>query len=212
MSIHHLNLALGIEGLRPTEKFILVLLANYADEKGSCYPSYTHIAEKIGLKTPKMVQKAIKKFSDLGLLVIEHRTLENGGYTSNRYHLKLEGVAEYPRVIIDPGQGKQTTSNTKDETKENLERRFNLFWSMYPRKVGKKDARTMFKRVNKKESEKLMYGLKRFIEENKNTEKRYIPHPSTWINQERWNDYFETDELGKVKGVTRENNLNNLAG
>lgn len=211
MSISHLNLALKVEGLRPTEKFILVILANYSCEKGTCYPSHSHVADMVGLRTPKMVQKAIKKFSELGLLTIEHRKLENGGYTSNLYHLNLDGVAEYPRVQVESREVSQSTDNTKDKTKENLESRFNLFWTMYPRKVGKKDARTMFKRVSEKENEKLMYGLHRFIEENEQTEKRYIPHPSTWINQERWNDYFETDEEGKVL-VVKENNLNNLAG
>ena len=43
MSIELLNKALKLEGLTPTKKLVLVILANYADEKGSCYPSYQHI-------------------------------------------------------------------------------------------------------------------------------------------------------------------------
>ena len=77
MSIECLNQALKITGLTPTKKFILVLLANYADEKGTCYPSYKLIAKSIGLKTHKGVQKTIKEFEQLGYLKIEHRFLEN---------------------------------------------------------------------------------------------------------------------------------------
>ena len=70
MSIECLNQALKIKGLTPTKKFILVLLANYSDERGSCYPSYRHIADTIGLKDTKGVQKAIKEFEELGLSLI----------------------------------------------------------------------------------------------------------------------------------------------
>ena len=45
MSIEFLNHALRVEGLPPTKKLILVILGNYADENGSCYPSYKHIAK-----------------------------------------------------------------------------------------------------------------------------------------------------------------------
>ena len=89
MSIECLNKALKVNGLSPTKKLILVILGNYADEKGTCYPSYKHIAKLIGLNTTKTIQNAIKEFEQLGYLRIEHRKLDNGGHTSNRYHLTL---------------------------------------------------------------------------------------------------------------------------
>ena len=90
MSIECLNKALKIDGLTPTKKLVLVILANYADEKGTCYPSYKHIARVIGLETTRTIQNAIKEFEEMGLLRIERRKLDNGGYTSNRYHLTLK--------------------------------------------------------------------------------------------------------------------------
>jgi len=36
MSIECLNLALKTNGLTPTKKLVVVILANYADEKGTC--------------------------------------------------------------------------------------------------------------------------------------------------------------------------------
>jgi pyocin large subunit-like protein len=99
MSIEHLNLALKVTGITPTKKFILVILANYCDENGSCYPSHRHIANKIGLKDTKGVQKTIKEFQQLGYLTVEKRWKESKTEnkkepTSNRYHLTLEGVSE----------------------------------------------------------------------------------------------------------------------
>ena len=90
MSVEALTAALKIQGLKPTEKLILVILANYADENGSCYPSHQHLADIVGLKDQKGVQKIIKQFKERGLLTIEPRYNEKtGGQTSNRYHLKL---------------------------------------------------------------------------------------------------------------------------
>ena len=212
MSIEHLNKALKVEGLKPTEKFILVILANYCDEKGSCYPSYGHIADKIGLQTTKSVKLAIKKFEKLGLLEIEHRKLENGGNTSNRYHLSLGGVTQDHRVIIEPSLRSQETTNTKDNTKEIYIKEFQTFWKVYPRKVGKKGAYKSFRKFDEKHYQKILYGAQRFAEQNLSTEEKYIPHATTWLNQERWMDYFETDESGWITGIKKQSKINNLAG
>ena len=112
MSIEYLNHALKVEGLTPTKKFILVVLANYADERGSCYPSYKHLAKIVGLKSFKGVQKAIKEFEELGLLRIEHRKLNNGGNTSNRYYLSIGGVASDHGSMKEVKDGSPETTNT----------------------------------------------------------------------------------------------------
>ena len=211
MSIEHLNKALNVNGLKPTEKFILVILANYADEKGSCYPSYNHIAEKIGLKTSKGVQKAIKKFETLGLLSIEHRYLTNGGNTSNRYHLHIGGGLKQPRVLNQPNLGSQETINTKTNTKNIYSESFQIFWKIYPRKINKKNAAKVFNKYDEKHYKKIIYGAEQFALQSKNTEEKYIPHASSWLNGERWLDYFETDETGWIIGI-KESKINNLAG
>ena len=45
MSIDYVNKVKKLKGLKPTEKYILHIMADYADEKGSCYPSHSHLAE-----------------------------------------------------------------------------------------------------------------------------------------------------------------------
>lgn len=209
MSIECLNQALKIKGLTPTKKLILVLLANYSDEKGTCYPSYKHIADIIGLKTVKGIQKAIKEFEELGLLRVEHRILENGSYTSNKYHLTLGRVLKEPSTEKDTTLGSPVTLNTKDNTKtnnidDNDIETFNTFWNLYPRRVNKHQAKKCFFKLNSKDYEKVIYATKVFSQEQSNTEERFIPHASTWLNQKRYEDYVDK----KIKNKT----LNNLAG
>ena len=69
MSIELLNKALKVQNLSPTKKLILLILANYADENGSCYPSHQHLANLCGLQTTKSIKSAIKEFESLGFLV-----------------------------------------------------------------------------------------------------------------------------------------------
>ncbi len=208
MSIECLNQALKINGLSPTKKLVLVILANYADEKGTCYPSYKHLARMIGLETTRTIQNAIKEFEDMGLLQIEHRKLDNGGYTSNRYHLSLNVTPSVsdnttPKVVDDTSLVSPTTTNTKDNTKEYI-LEFELFWKHYPRKVGKHQASVCFSKYDEKHYSKIIYATKVFAQENLLTEEKFIPHASTFLNQQRYLDFLDKPIKNK--------NLNNLAG
>lgn len=82
-----------------------------------------------------------------------------------------------------------------------LEKRFEEFWSLYPRKVGKLKAFQSFKRINpnKELFENMMTALRENIESNaqwKRDNGQYIPHPTTWLNQGRWFDEIATDAPG----------------
>jgi len=208
MSIEYLNHALKTDGLTPTKKLILVILGNYADEKGTCYPSYGHIAKIIGLKDTKGIQKTIKEFEQLGYLRIEHRKTINGGYTSNRYHMQIGMGVQTPMGVDTPRVGVSEPSNTKDKTKtitnNNDDDEFTKFWKEYPRKIGKFQAKKSFIKFDKQEYKKIIYATKVFAKENEATEEKFIPHPTTWLNQHRYLDYLNKP----IKDKT----LNNLAG
>lgn len=67
---------------------------------------------------------------------------------------------------------------------------FDRFWTAYPRKVGKPKARSAFKAAMKKcDLRDMGEGLRRWVEYwVERDEPQFIPHPTTWLNQERWND------------------------
>jgi len=85
----------------------------------------------------------------------------------------------------------------KDNNIDNL---FNNFYNKYPNKKSKTKALISFKKALKKVSfEKLMDGLENYLKEIeiKKTEKQYIKHPATWLNQECWLDEYENKESNK---------------
>ena len=194
MSVEALTAALKIQGLKPTEKLILVILANYADENGSCYPSHQHLADIVGLKDHKGVQKIIKQFKERGLLTIEPRYNASGGQTSNRYHLKLN---QAPHRLSPPPPAVVTTTNTKEDTKDNLyTAEFLTFWSHYPRRVNKHEAAKAFRSIckSKKMFDCIISAAIRYKDQCKvsGTEQQFIPHATTWLRGRRFEEVEES--------------------
>lgn len=69
---------------------------------------------------------------------------------------------------------------------------FDRFWSLYPRKVGKGQARTAWGTAIRRKAtpEDILSGLRRANQRwaDDGTDGQFIPHPATWLNGERWAD------------------------
>ena len=89
MSIRIMNLAWGV-ALPPTQKLLLLALADNADDGGACWPSLRNLAMKCQVSS-RTIQRTIKEFEDCGLLEVTTRFAANGRQTSNGYRLTMEG-------------------------------------------------------------------------------------------------------------------------
>jgi hypothetical protein len=66
---------------------------------------------------------------------------------------------------------------------------FAKFWEMYPRKTDKKDAyETWVGGKLDKKIELVIAKLNPYLLEVKDTEKRFIKHPKSWLNAQDWDD------------------------
>jgi hypothetical protein len=87
-----------------------------------------------------------------------------------------------------PKGGKKKVPHTDEE--------FDRFWAAYPRKVCKKAARKAFDKVET-DIDTLLYAL----EQHKKSDQwrkgngQFIPHPATWLNNERWEDELAADPV-----------------
>lgn len=99
----------------------------------------------------------------------------------------------------EPEPIKKTSSSTasrkrsvKTETPQSP--LFDEFWKAYPRREGKGKAREAFSRVvaNGTQPEILVSAAARYASHHfrMKTEPKYIAHPTTWLNQERWEDDY----------------------
>jgi len=71
---------------------------------------------------------------------------------------------------------------------------FAEFWASYPRKVGKRAASTAFAAAVKRGThpDDILDGLDRARPKMELLDERYRPHPTTWLNQDRWHDEPDT--------------------
>ena len=91
MSFDWLNWAKGQRGLRPPEQFILLLIADfYNDKKGYAWPSQETLAEISGYNR-STIHRACKSLQAKGLISWEKDMRSSGHFSSNRY--KLHRVA-----------------------------------------------------------------------------------------------------------------------
>ena len=86
----------------------------------------------------------------------------------------------------------QTAPKPKRKPEADYANDFDEWYAGYPLKVSKKAARRAYEKARKEGTtrEELLEGLERSKRswENSGTEKRYIPHPSTWLNKGKWDD------------------------
>lgn len=98
-----------------------------------------------------------------------------------------------------PSKGDQAGVKAPEKKKQSevIEKRFERFWSVYPKKVGKGDARKSFLKINP--SEALLGKMVTAVIaasssfQWKKDNGQYIPNPATWLNQQRWEDEVPPD-------------------
>jgi hypothetical protein len=99
---------------------------------------------------------------------------------------------EYPRTYQEPPKTSKNPSSNDEEGAENEDKDFDQFWNLYPKNVGKKDARKAWSASSKTRPpiQELLDSLKKQAnsEQWKKDKGKFVPHPKTWLNGERWND------------------------
>lgn len=79
-----------------------------------------------------------------------------------------------------------------EETRKLTYEQFLIFWKSYPRKTGKFLAQKVWSKIKIEEDlfERIMKALEIQKQSDawRNNNGIYIPHPSTWLNQRRWED------------------------
>ena len=84
------------------------------------------------------------------------------------------------------------TEAYKEET-DNWSNDFDLFWSEYPKKVGKKPCKAIWKRVRPNAAE-LIANIQERLARDRAWKAGYIENPQTYLNQERWTDEIQADK------------------
>ncbi len=191
-----LNTLAKIEAIDPKlwEKKI-IWVQNFADRLNDVYKKRsTNIPQKPDYRTEN---DSFRTENPSNNEVTEAKTPQRKGKETKG----KESIVESP--LTPQGEDGASEGNIQ-------ENRFNEFWMIYPKKVGKKDAQRAWKnaKVTTELFEKIMtaVGKARTTEQWTKENGRYIPNPSTWLNQGRWDDEIkEVETNGEHRSLAETN-------
>ena len=179
----------------PVSKLVLLMIANYADEKGEAYPSQEHLA-KLCQCTRVSVNKHIKDLEKIGFLSITKT--KNGMFGYNNYKLNMGSVKNINKGFVKNIDitCKESLHNTQDIQISD----FDIFWQKCPRKIAKKKTESIYNKLIKSKEVTEDYLIRTMNDYNlsvKNTDMKFIVHPVTWLNQGRFDDKIEVKKKNK---------------
>ena len=106
-------------------------------------------------------------------------------------HAKVAALSEAGKKGAQIKQERREKKHTPKTNHTTPSTQFEQFWLAYPNKVGKKAALKAFEAAKDKPDINMLVGAvirsaqsAQWTKENG----KYIPHPSTWLNEGRWSD------------------------
>ncbi len=237
MSVQQITLALALRNVSQAEKLLLIVLANYADEDGRCWPSQKRLGEDAGM-SDRSVRTALVKLEEAGLIVRERRNRRDGSRGTDMIELHLERANDQRKNLPaeKSSSGKSCTDYRKNlhELPENISglttfeptiepsiepsnnaraSAFERFWRAYPSKVGKRAAQAAFaKAAQRAPPDQIIAGVQTALAECDQWRRGFIPNPTTWLNQDRWTDEHAPPPVSDKLAQRHENYRRAFAG
>jgi hypothetical protein len=158
--------------------------------------TYSQIERQTGMGR-YAINEGIKNLERKGWLRTEATKMPDGRFGPKAWFVLNPTSAGFSTAgdstTEEPTDYKKTTPIEDKELRtlaqDKLERAFTEFWNVYPRKVGKNEAKKAFTKAHAVANGEVVLGAQRFAADpNLPTDKNYIPHPATWLNAGRWED------------------------
>lgn len=207
--------------IKPTTKLVCYVIRHHFGPDGSgSWPSVDRIKALSGVSRATVFE-ALKEAEQACLLQRSRRYNAKGRQTSNLY------VAVYPdpsasnsvdvrgpesRPLegsrIWTGEGPESGPRTSPEGKESSLRSdssasgyssaFETWWSSYPLKKAKAKAWAIWKQKKlDAQLEPMIEKLHEQLRDDRQFLRGFIPHPTTYLNQQRWEDEIEKLKEGE---------------
>lgn len=197
-------------------RLTLSIKNNWLDNDGAVYIFYTWD------KLSEVMNISRRKIADTINQLKEHNLIDvvrqGRGLPAKIYVKKLKPNTNASRndfiesnerdTIDEIKEEKQVKEKSKTENKQ--QEYFSIFWASYPKKVGKGAAEKSWKKIKPTKDllEKMLNAIetaKQSMQWNKDNG-QYIPNPTTWLNQKRWEDEIIIDN----KYSNKSKNSNNM--
>ncbi len=100
----------------------------------------------------------------------------------------LNGAESEPNIYKNNNKNNNKNNKTAKNSIQENELLFEKFWDNYPNKKTKQKAKIIFMTLDKNNKLKAIEWAKQYALEKKWENKKFIKHPTTWLNWECWHD------------------------
>ena len=190
--------------LPPHAKYLACYLRKYMNsQQDMAWPSYSTIQGETGLSSAT-VSKYLEVLESEGWL-----SREKGGPKKNTKYWAAfphqistlvdkvpEQISTSPAKVGTLGAKADSTLGAKEELNNSNKQvnkqyaHFDDFWKIYPKKTDKLKAKKKWDKLKPSEETLLLItkNIRLRIDSGSWSDPQYIPHPTTYLNGERWND------------------------
>lgn len=203
----------ALAGLPPHVQAVFLWLCFFANQDGECFPSRATLSAKAGVSL-RTVDSSLKVLEQKAF--IEKKNRKDGNEKiSNLYTVLVGGVEQDVRYLAQdvregsaesaPGGSAGPAHRTNSIKELNISNySFEVFWEKYPKKVDKKKAESKWAKIPEK-TRAVIIGDIELRKESDSWKRGYVPHPTTYLNGERWNDEITKGPV--PSGAARQNVL-----
>lgn len=170
-------------------------LWNFADDEGKFKANDSLLKAQIFPYDDDVILDDIKKYLGDKILWYKVDTFSYGYIRNFNRYQRIDRPT--PSKIPNPKELDESSTSPRGSldpniSKDKIIQGFDEFWSKYPRKVGKEQARKAFSKaaVDNDLLNTMLSAidLQGESESWKKDDGKFIPHPATWINGKRWED------------------------
>lgn len=194
------------EELTWTEKCLLAEIDSLDDGNG-CRATAGYLAKMMG-STPPSIRAMLCKLASKGFLSSDVSSplrrlrvlIQVNTPLLTAVNTPVNGCLHPPLTAVNTEVLSESTNKISTENDGGGVNGFDVFWDAYPRKVGRRAAAKIWHR---EKLEKFLQDILTAISKQKRSEQwrkdggRFIPHPSTWLNQGRWEDETRSERSGE---------------
>lgn len=164
------------------------------------FHGYPNIYSKLVKGGYEKIQRGVRKNSEGYLKKFVPPSEKIASYINN--YISNYKNSEY--TSLDEADRTSLFDNINSEQDLIKPSHFEQFWKLYPSRGSKGKAKKRWEALCRKNKRPTWKEIKQAVQAQKESEqwqtKKYIPHASTWINQERW-----LDDPSEMKSFAKDN-------
>ncbi len=179
--------------LDPTEKLLMIGLADHVGDSDVCFVGIDRLAEIAGVSYPT-ARRRLKDLEDRGRITRSRFRKDDGNLGVYTYTLQRSPAINLIAGQRSPGRSlvsdhvRDRTEVPRGEVPRGEDALFDAFWEAFPLKKGKDAARKAWAKAIKRGDPHAIVDGARAYRDDPERDPKYTKYPQGWLNDGRWED------------------------